>query len=149
MHVLNHNGPHFSVRGPLNVNRSPQGKPVLAAEAGSIVERLAEVVFTDTASFAKPGVSRQANRLTFEKLDDLGGPPDEVAKRLTERLEGGRCHGFLLQPSDVETLRGFVDRVVPLLRNRGLLRTGYENTTLREHLELPSPVHPASLERAS
>jgi alkanesulfonate monooxygenase SsuD/methylene tetrahydromethanopterin reductase-like flavin-dependent oxidoreductase (luciferase family) len=30
MHVLNHQGAHFSVRGPLNVNRSPQGKPVIA-----------------------------------------------------------------------------------------------------------------------
>jgi len=30
MHVLNHRGEHFTVRGPLNVNRSPQGKPVIA-----------------------------------------------------------------------------------------------------------------------
>ncbi|TCR70718.1 LLM class flavin-dependent oxidoreductase [Rhizobium sp. BK376] len=31
MHVLNHKGPHLSVRGPLNVNRSPQDTPVVAA----------------------------------------------------------------------------------------------------------------------
>jgi alkanesulfonate monooxygenase SsuD/methylene tetrahydromethanopterin reductase-like flavin-dependent oxidoreductase (luciferase family) len=30
MHVAHHKGAHFSVRGPLNVNRSPQGRPVLA-----------------------------------------------------------------------------------------------------------------------
>jgi alkanesulfonate monooxygenase SsuD/methylene tetrahydromethanopterin reductase-like flavin-dependent oxidoreductase (luciferase family) len=30
MHVAHHKGPHFSVRGPLNVNRSPQGRPVVA-----------------------------------------------------------------------------------------------------------------------
>jgi alkanesulfonate monooxygenase SsuD/methylene tetrahydromethanopterin reductase-like flavin-dependent oxidoreductase (luciferase family) len=30
MHVAYHKGPHFSVRGPLNVNRSPQGRPVVA-----------------------------------------------------------------------------------------------------------------------
>jgi alkanesulfonate monooxygenase SsuD/methylene tetrahydromethanopterin reductase-like flavin-dependent oxidoreductase (luciferase family) len=30
MHVLDHRGEHFTVRGPLNVNRSPQGKPVIA-----------------------------------------------------------------------------------------------------------------------
>ncbi len=29
MHVAHHTGPHFSVRGPLNVNRSPQGRPVI------------------------------------------------------------------------------------------------------------------------
>ncbi len=30
MHVAHHTGTHFSVRGPLNVNRSPQGRPVIA-----------------------------------------------------------------------------------------------------------------------
>lgn len=30
MHVANHKGANLSVRGPLNVNRSPQGRPVLA-----------------------------------------------------------------------------------------------------------------------
>ena len=34
MHVLNHKGKNFSVRGPLNVNRSPQGKPVVAEILG-------------------------------------------------------------------------------------------------------------------
>ena len=29
-HVLNHAGAHFTVRGPLNVNRSPQGKPLIS-----------------------------------------------------------------------------------------------------------------------
>ncbi len=30
MHVLDHRGEHFTVRGPLNVNPSPQGKPLIA-----------------------------------------------------------------------------------------------------------------------
>ena len=34
LHELNHKGQHFSVRGPLNVPRSPQGHPVLF-QAGS------------------------------------------------------------------------------------------------------------------
>jgi FMN-dependent oxidoreductase (nitrilotriacetate monooxygenase family) len=29
VHVLNHVGKHFSVKGPLNISRSPQGQPVL------------------------------------------------------------------------------------------------------------------------
>lgn len=33
MHPLNHQGPHFSVRGPLNVMRSPRGQPDLMAES--------------------------------------------------------------------------------------------------------------------
>ena len=34
MHFLNHKGKHFSVRGPLNVPRSPQGHPVIV-QAGT------------------------------------------------------------------------------------------------------------------
>nr|WP_283179808.1 NtaA/DmoA family FMN-dependent monooxygenase [Gemmobacter sp. 24YEA27] len=50
-HVLNHRGPHFNVKGPLNVARSPQGHPVVV-QAGSsepgkdLAARTAEVVFT-------------------------------------------------------------------------------------------------------
>ena len=51
MHVLNHHGRHFQVRGPLNVARSPQGEPVIvqagASEAGrELAARTAEVIFT-------------------------------------------------------------------------------------------------------
>jgi alkanesulfonate monooxygenase SsuD/methylene tetrahydromethanopterin reductase-like flavin-dependent oxidoreductase (luciferase family) len=35
MHVLGHRGEYFAVRGPLNVNRSPQGKPVVAQMLGN------------------------------------------------------------------------------------------------------------------
>ena len=50
MHVLNHKGPYLSVKGPLNVARSPQGWPVIvqagASEAGrQVAAELAEVVF--------------------------------------------------------------------------------------------------------
>ncbi|MFM0740190.1 LLM class flavin-dependent oxidoreductase [Paraburkholderia xenovorans] len=51
LHVLNHQGTHFRVRGPLNVARSPQGHPVLvqagSSEAGrELAARCAEVIFT-------------------------------------------------------------------------------------------------------
>ena len=50
MHVLNHKGPHFSVRGPLNIARPIQGWPVIvqagASEAGrQIAAETAEMVF--------------------------------------------------------------------------------------------------------
>src|SRR5215469_1272164 len=51
LHTLNHKGEHFSVRGPLNVARPPQGHPVLF-QAGSpdtgreVAARFAEGVFT-------------------------------------------------------------------------------------------------------
>ncbi|MEK6418391.1 MAG: LLM class flavin-dependent oxidoreductase [Burkholderia gladioli] len=51
LHVLNHRGEHFSVRGPLNVARPPQGHPVLvqagSSEAGrELAARCAELIFT-------------------------------------------------------------------------------------------------------
>lgn len=51
VHVLDHRGAHFSVRGPLNVPRPPQGYPVLvqsgSSDAGKdLAARMAEVVFT-------------------------------------------------------------------------------------------------------
>jgi FMN-dependent oxidoreductase (nitrilotriacetate monooxygenase family) len=51
LHVLNHKGEHFRVRGPLNVARPPQGHPVIF-QAGSsdvgkeLAARFAEAVFT-------------------------------------------------------------------------------------------------------
>ncbi|WP_405886086.1 hypothetical protein OG762_09270 [Streptomyces sp. NBC_01136] len=37
-------------------------------------------------------------------------------------------------------LDAFVDRVVPLLQERGAFRTEYTGTTPRSHLGLPEPV---------
>ncbi|MFD8091957.1 hypothetical protein ACFWB7_17565 [Streptomyces solisilvae] len=36
-------------------------------------------------------------------------------------------------------LDDFVDRVVPLLQERGVFRTAYTGSTLRDHLGLPHP----------
>ena len=51
MHALDHRGPHFQVRGPLTVARSPQGAPVIVqagtSEQGQeIAAASADVVFT-------------------------------------------------------------------------------------------------------
>jgi alkanesulfonate monooxygenase len=51
MHVLNHQGEHFQVRGPLNVARPPQGYPVIVQAGASrdgqdFAAQTAEVVFT-------------------------------------------------------------------------------------------------------
>ncbi|MBW4690888.1 MAG: LLM class flavin-dependent oxidoreductase [Lyngbya sp. HA4199-MV5] len=51
LHILNHKGNHFAVKGPLNVARPIQGYPVIvqagASEAGwDLAARTAEVIFT-------------------------------------------------------------------------------------------------------
>ena len=58
MHILDHRGPHFAVRGPLDVSRSPQGRPVVA-QAGSsgvgmdLAARTADMVFTAQSTIAE------------------------------------------------------------------------------------------------
>ena len=55
IHAANHKGKHFQVQGPLNIARSPQGRPVII-EAGSspagqqLAAQTAEVVFTAASS---------------------------------------------------------------------------------------------------
>ena len=58
VHFLDHAGPHFKVRGPLNVTRSPQGRPVVAqagsSEAGrELAAKTADVIFTAQTELAR------------------------------------------------------------------------------------------------
>jgi len=57
LHRLDHKGQHFAVAGPLNVARSPQGRPVVVQAGGSeagreLAARTAEVVFTAQPTLA-------------------------------------------------------------------------------------------------
>ena len=51
VHPINHDGQHFFVRGPLNVPRSPSGRPVLfqagsSEEGRQVAARFADAIFT-------------------------------------------------------------------------------------------------------
>jgi len=72
-------------------------------------------------------------RLTFV------GTPSQVAEQMNNFVQTDGSDGFVLAPHLTPTgLDGFVDTVVPLLQERGVLRTEYETTTLRGHLGLPA-----------
>jgi FMN-dependent oxidoreductase (nitrilotriacetate monooxygenase family) len=244
---INHVGTEFRVRGPLNVPRSPQGRPLLV-QAGSsedgkdFAARYAEAIFTaqqtlqgaqefyrDVKSRALalgrdpdhikilPGIApvvgsttAQAQALAAEletlivpeyalaqlstllNVDLTDAPldsrlpelPDETStegmqsryklvvdlarredltiRQLLGRLGGGRGHrvvagtppeiadqielwftsgaadGFNVMPQHLpDGLREFTEQVVPILQARGLFRTEYNGTTLREHYGLP------------
>lgn len=245
MHVLNHKGPHYSVRGPLHIARPVQGWPVIvqagASEAGrQLAAETAEAVFTAAGriedarafyadvkgrmeklgrsrdhlkilpgAFVVVGDSVEEARAIRAELDSLvhyesaiaslsvmlghdasGFDPDgplpdipetnasrsgreravALARRenLTVRQLAQRVGGYsgLAFVGTAETiadqmeewlvteasdgfnimfpylpggLDAFCDKVVPELQRRGLFRTEYEGTTLREHLGLPRP----------
>ncbi|WP_244828974.1 LLM class flavin-dependent oxidoreductase [Caballeronia sp. TF1N1] len=249
VHAIEHRGQYFSVRGPLNVPRSPQGRPVLV-QAGSseggraLAARFADAVFTaqttlpSAQAFYKemkervarhgrnpdhflllPGlypvvggteqearahkaeldalldtdreVARlagalglspddlhidkplpyeriekvvrsdlprgfidstvalaKAENLTVRELLDrnpgahriIVGTPEQIANDIAQWFEERGADGFNLN-ADVfpSGLAAFVDHVVPLLQRKGIFRTDYEGTTLREHYCLPRP----------
>lgn len=64
---INHVGDHFQVQGPLNITRSPQGRPVII-EAGSsadgqkLAAETAEVVFTAAASLEEAQAFYQSQK---------------------------------------------------------------------------------------
>ena len=66
------------------------------------------------------------------------GTPEHVADMLETWFDAGVGGGFNITP-DVASdgVTDFVDQVIPLLQKRGLFRTEYEGTTLRNHLGLP------------
>lgn len=244
---LEHRGEHFSVRGPLNLPRSPQGHPV-TLQAGSsepgrdLAAATADVVFTaqhdkdDVRAFTEDvraragkngrdphsvqvlagvlpfvGRTRAEAEEKAERLQDLIDPevglalltselghvdlsgcdldgplpelPDSnsgrsrrdllvrmaadeglsirqlykrvagsrghrqvvgtaesVADELADWFESGAVDGFIVMPPSLpDGLDDFVGLVVPELRRRGLFRTAYEGTTLRDHLGLGRP----------
>lgn len=252
LHVLNHDGRHFKVRGPLTIPRSPQGQPVLV-QAGSsddgrnLAASVAEVIFTiqrDLAgaqAFCKdikrraaahgrdpdhalilPGVmpiigrTRQEARDKYEQLQslihpdaglralgqtlgmdlsgvNLDGPlPEvdltkltqsratgivetarkenmtvrdvyeklvvskghrhligtaaEVADNLQEWFEAEGADGFNVMPAQFpDGLNDFAELVIPELQRRGIFRTAYDGTTLRQHLGVPTPAWGSAL----
>ncbi|WP_281178397.1 LLM class flavin-dependent oxidoreductase [Amycolatopsis jejuensis] len=114
-------------------------------EVGSFTEgaqsRLALVV----------GLARRENLTIRQLLERLAGgrghrvfagTPAEIADELEQWFTDGAADGFNVMPPTLPGgLDDFVDLVVPELRRRGLFRTEYTGTTLREHYGLARPVN--------
>ncbi len=63
------------------------------------------------------------------------GSAEEVADMMQDWFENGVADGFnLMFPTYPESMTDFVELVVPILQERGLLRTHYEQSTLRGNL---------------
>ena len=70
------------------------------------------------------------------------GTPVQIVDTLQEWFENEAADGFNILPPWLPTgLTDFVDLVIPELQRRGLFRTAYEGTTLRENLGLLFPVN--------
>ncbi|MEV7402906.1 NtaA/DmoA family FMN-dependent monooxygenase [Streptomyces sp. NPDC091267] len=68
------------------------------------------------------------------------GSPATVAGRINDFVQADASDGFILAPHITPGgLDAFADKVVPLLQERGVYRSEYEGTTLRDHLGLAHP----------
>ncbi|MBY5393269.1 LLM class flavin-dependent oxidoreductase [Rhizobium leguminosarum] len=257
LHRLDHKGRHFKVRGPLNIPRSPQGRPVLVQAGASgpgkeLAARTAEAIFAahitldEAKSFyadvkgklgtygrspddlkilpgifpvvgrseteaqekfealqeliqpqvglnllsqlsgvdlspypldgpipsdlpvTNAGKSRQELVLDLARRENLTirqlylriagarghwqvvGTPSQIADVMEERFENYGADGFnIMAPIMPGGLADFIELVVPELRRRGLFRTEYEGTTLRENLGLKRPVNRFAVSNAA
>lgn len=81
VHVLNHEGKYFSVKGPLNIPRSPQGHPILI-QAGSsgpgqdLAARTADIVFTAQQEISEAQAFYKSLK---ERVAKFGRDPATVA----------------------------------------------------------------------
>lgn len=71
---------------------------------------------------------------------EVVGSPAQVADLFAHWFEARLADGFMIFPPYMDGgLDDFVKLVIPELQRRGLFRTGYEGSTLREHFGLPRP----------
>jgi N-acetyl-S-(2-succino)cysteine monooxygenase len=72
---------------------------------------------------------------------DFTGTPEGLAQLMTDWWDAGAADGFTIMPNVLPgQLTAFVDHVAPILQARGIARTEYAGTTLRDHVGLPREV---------
>ena len=142
---IRHAGAYFTVDGPLNAPRPPQGRPVLFQRGpGVSPEADIELVDLEHAKPRAPGAAGAPLRLA-EVVVDLGGAPAQRAASLAERLadayrEG--CDGFLLAPADpASDFALLVSELIPRLVVQGAFAPSTAGGDFRSRLGLAQPVN--------
>jgi N-acetyl-S-(2-succino)cysteine monooxygenase len=104
-----------------------------------------QAYFAEIAGLIREGLTlRQVAQRYNRSKATLCGTPGQIADLMEEWVEAGACDGFMVTfPVMPRGLQDFVDKVVPELQRRLMFRQDYTGTTLRAHLGLPRPRHPA------
>ncbi len=81
-----------------------------------------------------------SHRATLRSSPRFVGTGTQIADEMEHWLTSGACDGFVIAATHLPgTFEDVVKHVTPELQRRGLLRTSYTGTTLRENLCLPRP----------
>jgi FMN-dependent oxidoreductase (nitrilotriacetate monooxygenase family) len=126
--------------GPL-----PAEDPVLAENTGAFgARRVADpraVVERWRAESAANGWSLRETAIALGPQRGHVGTPSGLADKFTRFARHGAVHGFNITPYLIpDGLDDIVNLLVPELQERGVYRTSYSGTTLREHLGLRAPL---------
>jgi len=194
VHYIHHTDRFYSVRGPLNVPRPPQGYPVIVRDVNDILSRedgtlpytdillvrptatgdeswianwrqkeiaaatsdvsqgspvdaagvgdgnastqpllFAEVaVVIQSAGEQEPTSSSLTVTESHNEIPVLTGSADEVAQRIIHWHEHEGLDGIQLRPTSYKQWELFVQEIIPLLQERGLLTEAGQETTARE-----------------
>ncbi|RWB78577.1 MAG: LLM class flavin-dependent oxidoreductase [Mesorhizobium sp.] len=152
MHVLDHKGEFFSVRGPLNVARSPQDTPVLVmsglneidrdfasrvADVILIAEQSADAANAVTADLRRRALAAGRKSEAPKVLLTVAIGSEPPIDRLRGLLGSSGCDNFnFVLPADVLALQSFTDRILPELQRHGLSGRGQQGATMRARLGL-------------
>jgi FMN-dependent oxidoreductase (nitrilotriacetate monooxygenase family) len=113
-HVLNHRGQHFQVRGPLNVARTPQGRPVIVQAGASEPGRDLAAATADVIYVAAPTLQQAQDYYASVKgrMAGYGRTPDEL--KIMPGLMAIVGHTAQEARDKYEVLQTLVDPVVGL-----------------------------------
>jgi len=142
--VWNRDLSDYDIDGPVpDIDPDPDAPTFIQGRAFLYQDRFETVrtwrALAEERSLTLRGLAREVSR-----VETFAGTPDRVADQLLALVDGGGADGVVLGSHLTPTgLDEFVDRVVPILQERGALRTEYEGTTLRDNLGLPVPVRAA------
>jgi FMN-dependent oxidoreductase (nitrilotriacetate monooxygenase family) len=124
--------------GPLpDVDPDPDAPPIIQGRAFVHQDRFATVARWREIAEAKNLSLRELVIDQFER-GPFVGTPEQVAQQIDDFVQNDGSDGLIIGSHLVPWgLDEFVDRVVPLLQERGSLRAEYTGTTLRDNLGLP------------
>ncbi|TCL65177.1 LLM class flavin-dependent oxidoreductase [Rhizobium sp. BK251] len=143
---------HYSSSIGIDLSRYGLDEPILQTSTNANQSALAAI----TKQAAKPVTPREIidQMVLGSRMKPVVGSPEQVADHMQEWVEKGGVDGFnLARTVAPESLRDFVDLVIPVLQERGLFKTEYEEGPLRRKLfggrdgRLPA-THPAAAFRA-
>lgn len=100
-----------------------------------------QVYFQEIAGLIRQGLTlREVCRRYNRSKAIFFGDAAQVADQMQAWVEAGACDGFMIAfPVLPDSLVEFTTQVVPELQRRGLFRTAYAGTTLRDNLGLRRP----------